>query len=117
MRVRSERKGGVKPSRVGIRPTRETSDSRMMASARNPIDRSLCLAQPAAVATPSSTNATALRFSRNGNACVIALSRHPELPDLRHLAHEQVDQLWVPLGACTELQDLNRFGDRTPPSI
>src|ERR1700694_5818017 len=117
MRLTSDKRGGVNPSRAGSRPSSETRDSRMIASARNPSDRSRRLTQPAAVATPKSTNANALRSSRYASASFTKCSVAADLLYCRHLVHEQRDQLRVPLRAGPLFQDLDRHAHRTPGSV
>src|ERR1700716_865935 len=98
-------RGSLRLNTGWIRPTSETPASKMMARASQPSERSRRRAHPTAVTTPRSMNARALMFWRYGTRSFTVPSRGPQLPDGRHLAHEHVDHLGIPLRACAVEED------------
>src|SRR6266571_5658822 len=115
MRLISLSRGGVKPSSTGTRPNNDTAASRTMAKTRNPMDLSFRLAQPSATATPSSTKANASTFCMTTTTpLTLSSSGGPGLLDRRHLAQEQLDDLWIPLMASAVDQDGDRLLERQP---
>src|SRR5260370_20835700 len=118
MRSISVSSGGVKCKSAGRRPSTVTEDSRMIASASHPSGRSRCRAQVTAVATPSRTNATVVRFCRAARTLVTLLcSGGAEPVDGGHLAHEEVHNFWIPLMAGAVEQHRQSSIDREPRAV
>src|ERR1700758_3181276 len=111
MRLSTLMTGPVMCSTAVSRLKATSSESRTIASASSPSDRSRCRSQIAAVATPSAKNARASMFCRAVTRSLIG-SGDPEGGDVGHLADQRVHDLWVPLlaGAVEERRD--RLFDR-----
>src|SRR5712664_4153665 len=100
MRSTSFNSGGVKCKSAGRRPRSDTVERRTIARARNPSARSRWRAQVIEEDRPSKTNATELTFCRTPMTALTRVgsgSGGAEPLDRGHLAHEQVDHLWIPL--------------------
>src|SRR6266851_9546061 len=117
-RLTSDRNGGVKCSRAGIRPSSETDDSSTMARARLPRERSRRLAQPIPTAIPRTMNASASTFCMNAMKLVIATgSGRARAVHRRDFAGEQADELWIPLPAGSAVEDRNRLVLAEPAAV
>src|SRR5947209_665323 len=112
MRLSSISRGGVKCSACGTRPSSDTSESRMMARARKPCERSRCRAQLIPVATPRRTNASVVTFWSTPRTWLTARSGGAEPVDCGHLAHEQLDDLGIPLPSGSVVEHGQGFLDR-----
>ena len=102
----------MKCSICGTRPSSDTSESRMMARARKPCERSRCRAQLIPVATPRRTNASVVTFCNTPSTWLMAASGGAEPVDYGHLAHEQLDDLRIPLLSGPVVEHCQGFVDR-----
>src|SRR4030081_2533660 len=117
MRLSSISRGGVKVRPCGTRPNSDTSESRMMARARKPCERSRCRAQLIPVATPRSTNASVVTFCNTPSTWLMAASGGAEPVDYGPLAHEQLDDLRIPLFSGSVVEHCQGFVARKPRPV